>query len=109
MELHAADAAALDDGRKWLAVFADGYRVARDRRHEAVREIHLRFRRHAGHDCPVALEAQAVPTHMRDFERPAASIDARQAPATSRQDAEPGAVSRLVAAFEQPLHAEADA
>ena len=44
VELHAGDVSALDDGRERLAVLGDGDGVAGDRRHEAVREVHLRRR-----------------------------------------------------------------
>src|SRR4051812_9942399 len=66
MELHTRDVTALHDRRERLAVFGDGGRLAGDRRHIAVGEVHLRALRHAFEDrCFAALDVETVPPDVR--------------------------------------------
>src|SRR5438105_14516130 len=108
MELHAGDVPSLHDRRERLAVLGDRRGVAGDRRDVAVREVHLRPRLDAFEDRSLdALDREAVPADVRNLD--AATAVRSEAKALPRQQTETPQVGRFVAAFEQPLHAEADA
>ena len=110
MELHAEDAAAARRPRRTARRASrrrDGLR--RDRGRVRMREVDLRCRPR----CPSSSRelrgaSQRVPADVRHLER--AAVVAGQPRARGPAiDAEPGDLRRLVAALEQPLHAEADA
>src|SRR5437016_3522472 len=117
MELHARDLAPLHDRAEWLTVFRDGDGIRRDRRDEAVRKVHLRAGRHAVDDRRVALQRDGVPSDVRNLDRwrlgrslcATVFCAALEPIAAAGQDAETRAAGRLLAPFEEPLHAETDA
>src|SRR6185295_9046965 len=104
MKLDTRDLSVLDHRCERLAVLGDRHRVARDRYDVAVREVDLRAVRNAIDDRRLAVDGKAVPTHMRHFH-----VLRAEAITSAAEDAEARHIGRLVAALEQPLHAEADA
>src|SRR6266851_7667192 len=121
VELHAGDVPALHDCREGAAVLRDGDRLTAERRRVTVCEVHLCARRDTLDNRHVTLYREAVPADVGDFDgvvrlQPDRVIrgvrlqpDRAQTVAAARQQAETGELRRFVAAFVEPLHAQADA
>src|SRR5580765_6002370 len=105
MNLHAGDVRPLHDGGKRLAVFGHGDGFTGQRRDITVCEVDLRLIRHAFQNRRFALHGQRVPPDVWDLD----GFARREPPALPRQESQPRQIGCLVAALEQPVHAEADA
>ena len=105
MELHAAHVRLFDDGRERVAVHRDGARGAGHGRGVRVREVHVGAIVQPFEQRRLAADAERIPPDVRDLQCARAIVEPR---AAAVQHREPARARRLLASFEQPLHAEAD-